>query len=223
MSALKSEFLRIMQERALFTQCTQSRGGWTRCLRGKKSRPMRRRPVDGQPARGAYGALPHAALVQACGHTPIVLIGGVTGMIGDPTGKDDSRKMLTEETTQHKRRRRWRGSSINSCPAPHRQQRRLLRGINYIDFLRDYGSHFSINRMLSMGERQAAARAGAAVQLPRIQLHDLAGLTTSRICPASKNCRLQVSGADQWGNIIQGVELGGASTRPSCSASPRRC
>ena len=82
-----------------------------------------------------------------------------------------------------------------------------LDTLNYIDFLRDVGRHFSVNRMLTLRLGEAAARARAGAVLPRIQLHDPAGLRFRRAAQRY-GCVLQMGGSDQWGNIVNGIDLG---------------
>ena len=82
-----------------------------------------------------------------------------------------------------------------------------LNTLNYIDFLRDVGRHFSVNRMLAFEFGQAAARAPAGAVVSRIQLHDPAGLRFRRAVQAH-GCVLQMGGSDQWGNIVNGIDLG---------------
>ena len=83
-----------------------------------------------------------------------------------------------------------------------------LDQLDYIPFLRDVGRHFSVNRMLTHGQRQAAAGPRAAADLPRIQLHAPAELRFPRAPPAPRRARCRSAARDQWGNIVSGIELG---------------
>ena len=87
----------------------------------------------------------------------------------------------------------------------------------YIQFLRDFGRHFTVNRMLTIDSVQAAARARPAADLPRIQLHDPAVLRLRGAGTKRYGCILQMGGSDQWGNIVKGVDLGRRMEAPSCS------
>ena len=82
-----------------------------------------------------------------------------------------------------------------------------LMKLNYVEFLRDVGRHFSVNRMLTFDSVKLQARPRAVAVLPRIQLHDPAGLRFRRAEPPH-DCVLQMGGSDQWGNIVNGIDLG---------------
>ena len=82
-----------------------------------------------------------------------------------------------------------------------------LDQIKWIEFLRDYGKHFTINKMIAQETVQAPPRQRRAVHLPRIQLHAAAGLRLPGACPHAIDCRIQMGGSDQWGNIVNGIDL----------------
>ncbi len=119
---------------------------------------------------------------QKCGHKPIVLLGGGTTKVGDPSGKDESRQLLTDEQIAANmagiRRVFERFLTFGDGPtdAVMMNNADWLDALGYIAFLRDVGRHFSVNRMLGLRFREAAARARAAAHLPRVQLHGAAGL-----------------------------------------------
>lgn len=150
--------------------------------------------------------------LQDCGHRPVVLIGGATTLVGDPTGRIESRKMLTREQIDHNA----------ACIAD--QVRRIVRfddsptggvmvnnadwlaEMNWIEMLRAVGPHFSINRMLALESVSSRLEAGGLTFLEFnymiMQGYDFVHLHREM------NCTLQMGAQDQWGNIIAGVELG---------------
>jgi tyrosyl-tRNA synthetase len=147
------------------------------------------------------------AHMQRGGHRIIVLMGGGTAMIGDPSGKTEMRKMLTEEQLQSniegmlpqmKRFLDFNGDAIlvnNS---------KWLRDLNYIDFLRDIGRHFSVNRMLSFETYKIRLETGLSFlefNYQLLQAFDFLELNRRY------NCTLQMGGDDQWANIISGTDL----------------
>ena len=125
--------------------------------------------------------------LQQTGHRPIALMGGGTTRVGDPSGKDESRRILTDEMIEREPQRHPRGllevpevratAGGNAVMANNAD---WLNSLNYIDFLRDVGRHFSVNRMLQLRLGEDAARAPAGAVVPRIQLHDPAGLRLRR-------------------------------------------
>jgi tyrosyl-tRNA synthetase len=154
---------------------------------------------------------------QRSGHKPIVLIGGGTSKVGDPTGKDESRRLLDEETIHQNKRGI---SSVfqkfltfedvmdqNSTNAYMVDNDDWLSQLKYLEFLRDYGTYFTINRMLSFESvKQRLSREAPLSFLEFnymiLQAYDFLELYRRF------GVRLQLGGADQWGNIISGIELG---------------
>ncbi len=150
--------------------------------------------------------------LQQAGHTPIVVLGSATGMIGDPSGKSEERKLLNEDdiarnATGIERQIATFLSSTgpNACKLVKNHE--WLRNLNYIDFLRDIGKHFSVNMMIS--KESVKARLEAREQgisytefsYMLLQAYDYFWLNKHY------NCRLQVGGSDQWGNITAGTDL----------------
>ena len=149
---------------------------------------------------------------QKCGHTPIVLIGGGTTLIGDPSGKDESRKLLTNEIIKEntagiknvfKKFIKFEQAD-NSALIINNSE--WLTKLNYINFLRDYGKHFSINRML--GFDSVKLRLDREQPLSFLEFNYMI-LQAYDFHELNKRygCQLQMGGSDQWGNIIDGVEL----------------
>ncbi len=151
--------------------------------------------------------------LQQTGHQPLVLMGGGTTKVGDPSGKDESRKLLTtsqikENLTSIKSvfsKYLAFGDSPNCAVMANNAD--WLDKLNYIEFLRDYGAHFTINRMLkfdSVKLRLDREHPLTFLEFNYMILQAYDFLELSR----RYNCRVQMGGSDQWGNIINGVELG---------------
>ena len=154
---------------------------------------------------------------QKCGHRPIVLLGGGTTKIGDPSGKDESRPPLTDaqinENMDSLKTVFSKFLSFSSEQQPHIGNDAImvnndewLSGLNYPQFLRDYGRHFSVNRMLSMDSVKLRLEREQNLSFLEfnymiLQAYDFVELN-KRL-----GCRVQMGGSDQWGNIINGVEL----------------
>lgn len=148
------------------------------------------------------------AHLQKAGHTPIVLFGGGTGLIGDPSGKTDMRKMLTREVIAHNidcfKAQMSRMIDFSDGKAIMVNNADWLTNLNYIDFLRDVGVHFSVNRMLSFEcYKQRLERGLSFFELNYMLMQSYDFLVLNR----QHECVLELGGDDQWSNIIGGVEL----------------
>src|SRR5690606_30513904 len=150
--------------------------------------------------------------LQRAGHKPIVIMGGGTGKIGDPSFKDEARKLLTTDTITENiasiRRVFERFLTFGDGPsdAIMIDNAEWLDKLEYIPFLRDIGQHFSINRMLSFGSvklRLDREQSLSFLEFNYMILQAYDFLELSR----RVGCRLQMGGSDQWGNIVNGVEL----------------
>ncbi len=146
--------------------------------------------------------------MQMHGHIPIALFGGGTGMIGDPSGKTDMRKMLTKEEINHNIERfveqisKFIDFSDNKAIIVNNGD--WLLDLNYIEFLREVGVHFSVNRMLTFEcYKQRLERGLSFFELNYMLMQSYDFLMLSR----KHNCVLELGGDDQWSNIIGGVEL----------------
>ena len=146
--------------------------------------------------------------MQKAGHKPIVLFGGGTGMIGDPTGKADMRKMMTTDIIDHNvacfKKQMSRFITFEDDKAIMVDNGDWLRNLNYIDFLREVGVHFSVNRMLTaecFKQRLEKGLSFLEFNYMLMQSYDFLELYRRF------NCKLQLGGNDQWSNIIGGVEL----------------
>jgi len=148
------------------------------------------------------------AHMQRAGHKPIAIFGGGTAMIGDPSGKSDMRKMLTKETIAHNiecfKKQMSKFIDTSDDKALFLNNGDWLLNLNYIDFLREVGVHFSVNRMLAAECYKSRMETGLTFlefNYMLMQSYDFYKLFTDY------NCRLEFGGDDQWSNIIGGVEL----------------
>ncbi|CAO0823191.1 Tyrosine--tRNA ligase [Desulfarculales bacterium] len=148
--------------------------------------------------------------LQRAGHRPIVVVGGGTGMIGDPSGKTEMRNMLTLEVltdnAQAIKQQLSRFLDFGANQAVVVNNADWLAPLNYIEFLRDVGRHFSVNRMLAAESvklrlEQEQGLSFIEFNYALLQAYDFMHLAKTL------GCRLQMGGNDQWGNIVAGVEL----------------
>lgn len=161
--------------------------------------------------------------LQLAGHNPIALVGGGTGMIGDPSGKTELRKILTleqiRENCVHIKEQLGTVVDFSENPAPGVGHAVMMNNadwlvdLNYIQFLRDIGRYFSVNRMLTFeGVKQRLERGLSFIEFnyQLLQSYDFYMLNKNT------GCRLQMGGADQWGNIVAGIDLISRMEGPQC-------
>ena len=147
--------------------------------------------------------------MQKAGHKPIILIGGGTAMIGDPSGRTDMRSMMTKETIRHnvecfKKQMSRFISFEGENGAIIVDNGDWLLGLNYVDFLRDIGAHFSVNRMLSaecFKQRLERGLSFLEFNYMLMQAYDFL------VLHQKYNCSLELGGDDQWSNILAGANL----------------
>jgi tyrosyl-tRNA synthetase len=151
--------------------------------------------------------------LQHTGHRPIALMGGGTTRVGDPSGKDESRRLLTDEAINENLKGihsifakflKFEGGGGNAIMANNAD---WLNTLNYIDFLRDVGRHFSINRMLTFDSVKLRLERQQELSFLEfnymiLQAYDFVELYRRHACV------LQMGGSDQWGNIVNGIDLG---------------
>lgn len=152
------------------------------------------------------------AHLQRCGHRPLVLVGGGTGLIGDPSGKTEARRMLSREDVDRNARaiaaQIGRVVRFDNSPTGAKLVNNAdwLAKLTWIDLLREAGPHFSVNRMLTMDSVKGRMETGGITFLEFnymvMQAYDFVHLWRS------ERCTLQIGGQDQWGNIVMGIELG---------------
>ncbi|MEM9279002.1 MAG: tyrosine--tRNA ligase [Pseudomonadota bacterium] len=213
MSAFKSDFLRTLSERGFIHQISDETG-----LDDLLSKEMATSYIgfDATASSLHAGSLVQIMLLywfQQTGHRPIALMGGGTTMVGDPSGKDESRQMLTVERIEQNKSgikkvfSKFLEFGDNGNQAIMADNADWLLSLNYVEFLRDVGRHLSVNQML--------ARDSVKLRLEREQ--HLSFLEFNYMCLQAYDfaelarrydCRLQMGGSDQWGNIVSGVDLG---------------
>tara|TARA_Y100000992_G_scaffold42789_1_gene24397 strand:+ start:1 stop:1230 length:1230 start_codon:yes stop_codon:yes gene_type:complete len=151
-------------------------------------------------------------LLQKNGHQPIVLLGGGTTRIGDPSGKDKTRKILDESEIEKNIKniknilKKFLDNNDLKTKPIYVNNYTWLKNLNYISFLRDIGKHFTINRMLSFDSVKLRLDREQSLSYMEfnymiLQAYDFLELNKK------ENCVLQIGGSDQWGNIVNGVEL----------------
>ena len=151
-------------------------------------------------------------LLQNHGHKPIVLLGGGTTRIGDPSGKDKTRKILSEKEIEKNAKniekilKTYLNSSDKNTKPIFVNNYKWLKNLNYISFLREIGKHFTINKMLSFESIKTRLDREQSLSYMEfnymiLQAYDFLELNKK------ENCVLQIGGSDQWGNIVNGVEL----------------
>ena len=146
--------------------------------------------------------------MQKAGHRPIALMGGGTGMVGDPTDRTDMRKMMDDDTIEHNvecfKKQFSRFIDFSDGKAIIVNNADWLRNLNYIDFIREIGVHFSVNRMLTAECFKTRMERGLSFfefNYMLMQSYDFLELNRRY------NCKLQMGGNDQWSNILGGVDL----------------
>lgn len=208
MTQAKSDFIQVCKERGFFHQCTDEDdlsdlldNGGIRAYIG----------FDCTAKSLHVGSLMQIMVLrwfQKCGHHPVVLMGGGTTKVGDPSGKDESRKLLSDDDIKDNMAgiKRVFAKYIDFNNATMVNNADWLEQLNYIEFLRDYGRHFSVNRMLSMDSVKLRIEREQHLSFLEfnymiLQAYDFVELNKRH------NVRLQIGGSDQWGNIVSGVEL----------------
>ncbi len=157
---------------------------------------------------GHFMALCLMKRLQAAGNRPIALVGGGTGMIGDPSGRTDMRQMMTIETIDHNcecfRKQMSRFIEFGEGKATMVNNADWLRGLNYVEFLRDIGPHFSVNHMLAAECYKSRMERGLSFlefNYMIMQAYDFYRLYQDY------GCNMQFGGNDQWSNMLAGTEL----------------
>ena len=148
--------------------------------------------------------------LQDCGHKPIILVGGATGMVGDPSGKSKERNLLDEATLERnlssirKQLEKFLNFDCGSNSAEIVNNFDWFKNYSFLDFIRDVGKHISINYMMSKDSVKSRLETGMSFTEFSYQL--VQGYDFYRLWK-DKNCLVQLGGSDQWGNIVTGIEL----------------
>jgi tyrosyl-tRNA synthetase len=209
---LKSDFLRELSCRGFIHQCTDSGNLDALAAKGPIPAYIGFDCTADSLHVGSLVQIMMLRFLQKAGHKPIVLMGGGTSKVGDPSGKDDARRLLTSEDIE----RNMQGIKAifaqfltfggGPSDAIMVNNADWLEQLNYIDFLRDYGRHFSVNRMLGFDSVKLRLDREQPLSFLEfnymvLQAYDFLELNRRH------DCVLQMGGSDQWGNIVNGVDL----------------
>lgn len=223
MSGFKSDFLRTLSERGFIHQVSDESGLDELFTKEIVTGYIGFDPTASSLHAGGLIQIMMLHWMQKTGHRPVALMGGGTGMIGDPSFKDEARKLMTEETIAEniagikKVFANYLTFGDGPTDALMVNNADWLRGLNYLEFLRDVGRHFSVNRMLSFDSvKQRLDREQSLSFLEFnymiLQAYDYVELNKRY------GMRLQMGGSDQWGNIINGIDLGHRMDTPQLYA-----
>lgn len=213
MSTVKSDFLHELQSRGYVHQMTDE-PGLDRLARGERLTGYVGFDCTAPSLHvGNLLSIMMLRKLQQTGHQPIVLIGGGTTKVGDPSGKDEARKLLADAEIAaniagiEQVFTKFLSFGKGETDALMVNNADWLDGLNYIDFLRDYGRHFSVNRMLTYESVKLRLEREQPLSFIEfnymvLQAYDFIELYRRH------GCRLQLGGSDQWGNIVSGIELG---------------
>lgn len=208
----KSDFLRIMQERGYLADCTDYQGLDAALMEGVRPAYI---GYDATAKSLHVGHLLNIMMLrwlQKCGHKPITLMGGGTTKVGDPSFRSDERPLLGPEQIEENIAgmgqvfSRYLRYGDGESDALMLNNAEWLDGLNYLDFLRDIGRHFSINRMLSFESVKSRLDREQSLSFLEfnymiLQAYDFMELYRRH------GCLLQMGGSDQWGNIVNGIDL----------------
>ena len=209
---MKNDFLQEMQDRGFLNQCTDL---------NKLGEICSKKPISGYIGFDCTASSLHVGsllqimilkLMQKYGHRPIVLLGGGTTLIGDPSGKDSTRKILEHSKIKKNIKSIKKvfnkildTSNKNTSPV-FVDNADWLTKLNYIHFLRDTGSHFTINKMLTFDSVKLRLDREQSLSYMEFNYMILQAYDFYQLFK-NNNCILQIGGSDQWGNIVNGVDL----------------
>jgi len=198
----------ILFERGFVRQCTDENAVREMFRSGPVTAYVGFDPTAASLHAGSLVPIMGLAHLEREGHRPITLVGGGTGLIGDPSGKTEQRKMLTRQTLRENfagvKAQLGRFLSYEGERTIAVDNAEWLEPLNYVEFLRDIGRHFSVNRMLSFEAYKQRLEKGLSFlefNYQLLQAYDFLVLYQRY------GCRLQMGGDDQWGNIVAGVDL----------------
>ncbi len=211
MTAFKSDFLRVLSERGFIHQISDPEGLDAAFAKG---------PVTAYIGFDATAPSLHAGSLiqimmlhwmQETGHRPIALMGGGTTMLGDPSFKDEARKLLSVEDIDSNlegiKRIFSKFLDFDGGRALMINNADWLRHLNYVEFLRDVGRHFSVNKMLSFDSVKLRLDREQSLSFLEFNYMILQGYDFVELYRRT-GCILQMGGSDQWGNIVNGIDLG---------------
>ena len=207
-----NKFLKEFKDRGYFYQCT-SEADLSNLLDNEKIKAYIGFDCTAESLHvGSLLQIMCLRLLQKNGHQPIVLLGGGTTRIGDPSGKDKTRKILDESEIEKNIKniqnilKKFLDNDDPKTKPIYVNNYTWLKNLNYISFLRDIGKHFTINRMLTFDSVKLRLEREQSLSYMEfnymiLQAYDFLELNKK------ENCVLQIGGSDQWGNIVNGVEL----------------
>ena len=207
-----NKFLKEFKDRGFFYQCTNE-NDLSDLLNKKKIKAYIGFDCTAESLHvGSLLQIMCLKLLQKHGHQPIVLLGGGTTRIGDPSGKDKTRKILTEKEIEKNTKniqnilKRFLKSKNKKVSPIFVNNYSWLKNLNYISFLRNIGKHFTINKMLTFDSVKSRLDREQSLSYMEfnymiLQAYDFLELNKK------KDCLLQIGGSDQWGNIVNGVDL----------------
>lgn len=214
MSRFKSDFLRTLDERGFIHQVSDETGLDELLTKETVTAYIGYDPTAPSLHAGSLIQIMMLHWFQETGHQPISLMGGGTGMVGDPSFKEEARKLMTVEMIEDNIAsiKRVFASYLDYDKGPKGgalmiNNAEWLRDLNYLEFLRDVGRHFSVNRMLSFDSVKTRLDREQSLSFLEfnymiLQAYDFVEINQRY------GCRLQMGGSDQWGNIINGIDLG---------------
>ena len=213
MTAFKSDFLNVLQSRGFIHQCSDFEGLDALAAKGEATAYVGYDCTAPSLHIGNFLTIMMLHWLQQTGNKPITLMGGGTTMVGDPSGKDETRLLRTiAEIEANKASIRGVFSKVlrygsGASDAVMLDNAEWLTKLNWIEMLRDIGRHFSVNRMLTMDSVKLRLEREQEMSFIEFnymvcQAYDFVELSR-RV-----GCRLQMGGSDQWGNIVNGVDLG---------------
>src|SRR3954462_10449696 len=223
MTAFKSDFLNVLQSRGFIHQCSDFEGLDALAAKGQATGYVGYDCPAPSLHIGNFLSMMMLYWLQQSGNKPITLMGGGTSMVGDPSGKDESRALRTiEEIEANKTSIRGVFANVlrfGSGPsdAVMLDNAEWLTKLNWIEMLRDIGRHFSVNRMLAMDSvrlRLEREQEMSFIEFNYMILQAYDFVVLNQRC----DCRLQMGGSDQWGNIVNGIDLGRRMGRPQLHA-----
>ena len=213
MSVFKSDFLNVLQERGFIHQCSDFAGLDALAAKGQATAYVGYDCTAPSLHIGNFLTMMMLYWLQQSGNKPITLMGGGTTMVGDPSGKDETRALRSiDEIEANKASIRGVFAKVlnfgdGPADAVMLDNAEWLTKLNWIEMLRDVGRHFSVNRMLTMDSVRLRLEREQEMSFIEFnymvcQAYDFVELSRRT------GCRLQMGGSDQWGNIVMGVDLG---------------
>ena len=213
MAEFKSDLMQTLEARGFVHQCTDAQALDARAAQGRIVAYIGYDCTATSLHIGSLITIMMLHWLQRCGHKPIVLMGGGTTQVGDPSGRDESRRLLTKAEIQANmdgiKRVFSRYLKFGDGPtdAIMVDNAEWLEGLQYIAFLRDYGRYFSVNRMLSFDSVKLRLEREQPLTFLEFNYMILQAYDFLELSRRQK-CDLQMGGSDQWGNIVNGVDLG---------------